>query len=79
MVSEEIFKELLKNSIWLPWQADFFDRIKSCGQFLEGTSQGTFLPNLVQIGPAVWEEMLFNSLTNDKILDRSKLQAFADD
>ena len=34
-----------------------FDGIKFCEQFLKRTSQGTFLPSLVQIGPAVWENM----------------------
>ena len=33
------------------------DGIKFCEQFLKKTSQGTFLLGLVQIGPAVWEEM----------------------
>ena len=32
-----------------------FDGIKFCEQFLQRTSQGTFLPSLVQIGRAVWE------------------------
>ena len=33
------------------------DGIKFCEKFLKRTSQGTFLPSLVQIGPTVWEEM----------------------
>ena len=36
-----------------------FDGIKFCEQFLKMTSQGTFLPSLVQIGPAVWGEKMF--------------------
>ena len=32
-----------------------FDEIKFCEQLLKRTSQETFLPSLVQIGPAVWE------------------------
>ena len=35
-----------------------FDGIIFCKQFLKRTCQGTFLPSLVQIDPAVWEEML---------------------
>ena len=31
------------------------DRIKFCEQTLKRTSQGTFLPSLVQIGPVVWD------------------------
>ena len=39
-----------------------FDGIKFCEQFLKKTSQGTFLPSLVQIGPAVKEELMFKEL-----------------
>ena len=35
-----------------------FDRYKFCEHVLKRTSQGTFLPSLVQIGPVIWEEML---------------------
>ena len=38
--------------------------IKFCDQFLEWTSQGTFLPSLVQISPTVWEEM-FKEIVDD--------------
>ena len=41
-----------------------FDGIKFCEQFLKRSSQGTFLPSLVQIGPAVWEEM-FKEIVDD--------------
>ena len=41
-----------------------FDGIKFCEQFLKRTYQGTFLPSLVQIGPAVWEEM-FKEIVHD--------------
>ena len=41
-----------------------FDGIKFCVQFLKWTSQGTFQPSLVQIGPAVWEEKMFNPFPN---------------
>ena len=42
-----------------------FDGIKFCEQFLKRTSQGTFLPSLVQIGPAVWEEKMFKEIVDD--------------
>ena len=53
---KRFLKNCLKNSISLPWQTTVFDGIKFCEQFLKRTSQGTFLPSLVQISPAVWEE-----------------------
>ena len=42
-----------------------FDGIKFFEQFLKRTSQGTFLPSLVQIGPAVWEEKMFKEIVDD--------------
>ena len=42
-----------------------FDGIKFCDQFLKRTSQGTFLPNLVQIGPEVREEKMFKEIVDD--------------
>ena len=42
-----------------------FDGIKFCEQFLKRTSQGTFLPSLVQIGPAVWEVKMFKEIVDD--------------
>ena len=42
-----------------------FDGIKFCEHFLKMTSKGTFLPNLVQIGPAVWEEKMFKEIVDD--------------
>ena len=42
-----------------------FDGIKFCEQFLKRTSLGTFLPSLVQIGPAVWEEKMFKEIVDD--------------
>ena len=39
-----------------------FDGIKICEQFFKRTSQGTFLTRLVQIGPAVLEELMFKEL-----------------
>ena len=41
------------------------DGIKFCGQILKKTSQGTFLPSLVQIGPAVWEEKMFKEIIDE--------------
>ena len=43
----------------------FVDGIKFCEQFLKRTSQGTFLPSLVQIGPVVWEEKMFKKIVDD--------------
>ena len=45
-------------------QSRVSDGIKFCEQSLQRTSQGTFLPSLVQIGPAVWEEM-FKEIVNN--------------
>ena len=42
-----------------------FDGIKFCEQFLKRTSYGTFLPNLVQIGPVVLEEKMFKEIVDD--------------
>ena len=36
-----------------------------CEQFLKRTSQETFLPSLVQISPAVWEEKMFKEIVDD--------------
>ena len=41
-----------------------FDRIKFCEHDLKRTSQGTFLPSLVQIGSVIWEEM-FKEIVDD--------------
>ena len=43
-----------------------FNGIKFCEQFLKRTSQGTFLPSLVQIDPAVWEEEMFKEIVDDR-------------
>ena len=51
------FKELLKKFYFVTMTTSVYDGIKFCQQFLKWTSQGRFLPSLVQIGPAVWEEM----------------------
>ena len=42
-----------------------FDGIKFCEQFLKRTTQGTFLPSLVQIGPAVWEEKMLKEIVDN--------------
>ena len=42
-----------------------FDGIKFCEHSLKRTSHGTFLPSLVQTGPAVWEENLFKEIVDD--------------
>ena len=54
LVSEEkIFKEFAKKFHLVAMATRVFDGIKFCEQVLKRTSQGTFLPSLVQIGPAV--------------------------
>ena len=57
---EKIFKELLKKFNFVAMATRVFDGIKFCEQFLKSTSQGTFLPSFVQIGPVVWEKMRRN-------------------
>ena len=42
-----------------------FDSIKFCEHFLKRTSQGTFLPILVRILPAVLEEKMFKEIVAD--------------
>ena len=65
-VSEEkIFKELLKNFNFVAMATRVFDGIKFCEQFLKRTSQGTFLPSMVQIGASVWEEKIFKEIVDD--------------
>ena len=62
-VSEErIFKELLKKFNFVAMATRVFDGIKFCGHFLKRTSQGTFLPSLVQIGPALWRRRCLKKL-----------------
>ena len=40
------------------------DRIKFCEHFLKRTSQGTFLPSLVRIGPVVWEKKMCKEIVD---------------
>ena len=49
------------------------DEIKFCEHFFRRTSQGTFLPSLVQIGPAVLEEKMFKEIVDEaqRTLDTS--------
>ena len=61
---EKIFKELLKKLNFVTMATRVFDGIKFCEHFLKRTSQGTFLPSLVQTGPAVWEKM-FTEIVDD--------------
>ena len=66
MVREEnIFTELLKKFHFIAMATRVFDRIKFCEPFLKRASQETFLPSLVQIGPAVWEETMFKEIVDD--------------
>ena len=46
-----------------------FDRIKFFEKSLKKTSQGTFLPSLVQIGPAFWKEKMFKEIADDIMTD----------
>ena len=41
------------------------DGIKFFEQFLKRTSQGTFLPPVVQIDQAVWEEKMLKEIVDD--------------
>ena len=53
-VSEEkVFKEFFKKFNLVVMATRIFDGIKFCAEILKRTTQGTFLPSLVQIGPAV--------------------------
>ena len=42
-----------------------FDGMNFCEHFLKRTSQGTFLPSLVQIGRAVCEERFIKEIVED--------------
>ena len=42
------------------------DGIKFCEQVSKRTTQRTFLPILVYIGPAVWEELIFKEIVDDE-------------
>ena len=53
----EFFRNFLWNSIWLPWQPEFFFLIKFCEQLLKRTIQQTFRWSLVKNGKAVLEEL----------------------
>ena len=72
-----VFWERVKKFHFIAMATRDFDDIKFCEYFLKRTSQKTFLPSLVQIGPVVWEEM-FNWFPNDKVFELFKLKAFAD-
>ena len=58
-------KILLKKFNVIAMATRVFDGIKFCEHFLKRTSQGTFPPSLVQIGPAVWEEKMFKEIVDD--------------
>ena len=62
---EKILKELLKKFCFFTMATTVFDGIKVCEQFLKRTSQGPFLPSLVQIGLVVWEEKIFKEIVDD--------------
>ena len=58
-------KNCLKKFNFVAMATRVFDGIKFCEQRLKRTSQGTFLPSLVQIGPAVWEEKMFKEIVDN--------------
>ena len=61
-----VLKNCLKKKIhFITIATRVFDGIKLCAQFLKTTSQGTFLPSLVQIGQAVWEEKMSKEIVDD--------------
>ena len=63
---EKVFKKnCLKKKHFVTITTSVFDGIKFCEWFLKRTSKGTFLPSLVQIGPVVWEEKMFNEIIDD--------------
>ena len=59
---KKIFKELPKKLHFVTMASRVFDGIKFCEQFLKRTSQGAFLPSLVQICPTVWDEKIFKEI-----------------
>ena len=64
-VPDKILKELFKKFHFVTMATRVFDGIKFCKQFLKRTSKRTFLPSLVQTGPAVWEEKMFKEIVDD--------------
>ena len=62
---KKIFKELLQKFHFVTMSTRVFDGIIFREQFLKWTSQETFLPSLVQIGPAVWEEKMCKEIVDD--------------
>ena len=58
-------KNCLKKFYFVTMNTRVFDGIQFCEQVLKRTSQGTFLPILVQIGPAVWEEKMFKEIVDN--------------
>ena len=63
---EKNFKALLKKFHSITMATTLFDGIKFCEQILKRTSQKTFLPSLIQIGSAVWEQMMFQDIVDNR-------------
>ena len=61
----DFLKNYLKKFHFVAMATRVFDGIKFCEQFLKRTSQGTFLPSLVQIGPVVWEKKMFKEIVDN--------------
>ena len=60
-----IFLRIAKKFNFVATATRVFDGIKFCEQFLKRTSKRRFLPSLVQIGPAVWEENMLKEIVDD--------------
>ena len=76
VTAEKIFKEFYRKFNYVAMATRVFDGIKFCEQFLKRTPPPrTFLPSLVQIGPAVGEEKMFNpsQTTNFRIFQSERV------
>ena len=62
---KRFLKELLKKFNFVAMATRVFDGIEFCEQFFTRTSQGTFLPSLVQIGPSVWEKKMCEEIVDN--------------
>ena len=62
---EEDFYRIAHKFYFVAMATRVFDGIKFSEHFLKKTSQGIFLPSLVQIGTAVWEEKMLKEIADD--------------
>ena len=63
VLEEKIFKELLKKFNFVAMATRVFDGIEFCEQFLNRTSQGTFLPSLSKLAQRFGRRCLKKLLT----------------